>query len=271
MERSSTNTAAGTGADEDTNANGIAEALVRISAELRDQLDELRFSPPTEHVYNPFHYAWNAHTGYLRRYATGEKRVVFLGMNPGPWGMAQTGIPFGEVSFARDWIRSPAPAGRPGNEHPKRPVLGFACGRSEPSGRRLWGLMQKRFGTAEQFFVEHLVLNYCPLLFLEATGRNRTPDKLPKAESESLRSACDNALGAMLGVLRPRYLVGIGRYAEAALQRVVSSRPELDGLEACISGILHPSPANPRANAGWEEAAVVQLEQSGVWQPATPA
>ncbi len=243
----------------------VAEALVQISAELRDKLDELRFSPPTEYVYNPLHYAWNAHTEYLKRYATAEKRVVFLGMNPGPWGMAQTGIPFGEVSFARDWIQSPTPAGRPGCEHPKRPVLGFECGRSEPSGKRLWGLMQQRFGSAEQFFAEHFVLNYCPLLFLEASGRNRTPDKLPKTETLPLSSACDNALGAMLGVLRPQYLVGIGRYAEAALQRVVSARPDLLGLEARISGILHPSPANPRANAGWDAAAVAGLKQAGVW------
>ncbi|TVR93814.1 MAG: single-stranded DNA-binding protein [Spirochaetaceae bacterium] len=243
----------------------VAEALVQISAQLRDELDGLRFSPPTEYVYNPLQYAWNAHTEYLKRYASAEKRVVFLGMNPGPWGMAQTGIPFGEVSFARDWIQSPAPAGRPGKEHPKRPVLGFECGRSEPSGKRLWGLMQQRFGTAEQFFTEHFVLNYCPLLFLEASGRNRTPDKLPKSESLPLSSACDNALGAMLAVLRPQYLVGIGRYAEAALKRVVNARPDLLGLEAHISGILHPSPANPRANAGWDEAAIAGLKQAGVW------
>ncbi|MFN2312115.1 MAG: uracil-DNA glycosylase family protein [Spirochaetia bacterium] len=243
----------------------VAAALVKISEQLRDRLDELQFSPPTEYVYNPLRYAWNVHAEYLRRYATGEKRVVFLGMNPGPWGMAQTGIPFGEVSFARDWIQSPEPAERPSNEHPKRPVLGFACGRSEPSGRRLWGLMQKRFGTAERFFAEHFVLNYCPLLFLEASGRNRTPDKLPKAESAPLINACDTALGAMLAVLKPRHLVGIGRYAEAALQRVANSELADRGNELLVSGILHPSPANPRANAGWEEAATVGLEEAGVW------
>lgn len=251
---------------------GVAEALVQISKQLRDQLDELRFSSPTEYVYNPLHYAWNAHTEYLRRYATGERRVVFLGMNPGPWGMAQTGIPFGEVSFARDWIHTPAPAGRPDTEHPKRPVLGFDCGRSEPSGRRLWGLMQNRYGTAERFFAEHFVLNYCPLLFLEASGRNRTPDKLPKTESEPLRTICDSALEAMLAILKPQFLVGIGRYAEAALHRVLSmsQAPDTFGVpgacyQAAVSGILHPSPANPRANAGWEQAALQQLEDAGVW------
>ena len=33
------------------------------------------------------------------------KRVVFLGMNPGPFGMAQVGVPFGEVAAVRDWLR----------------------------------------------------------------------------------------------------------------------------------------------------------------------
>ena len=36
--------------------------------------------------------------------APGRKEAVFLGMNPGLWGMAQTGVPFGTVSLVRDWM-----------------------------------------------------------------------------------------------------------------------------------------------------------------------
>jgi single-strand selective monofunctional uracil DNA glycosylase len=59
-------------------------------------------------------------------------------------------------------------------------VTGFACHRSEVSGRRLWGLP----GTLRQgrvLFADHLVHNYCPLLFLENTkqGRNVIPEELP--------------------------------------------------------------------------------------------
>src|SRR6185369_4193405 len=139
-------------------------------------LKGLRFGAPVTHVYNPLTYAWAAHREYLRRYGRGSKRVLFFGMNPGPFGMAQTGVPFGEVAAVRDWLKIDAPIGRPEVEHPKRPVHGFACKRSEVSGKRLWGLFAERFGTPEAFFAEHFVANYCPLVFCETSGCNRTPD-----------------------------------------------------------------------------------------------
>ena len=142
-------------------------------------------SPPRcRRVYDPLDYARRAHAAYLDAYAGSRKRVVFLGMNPGPFGMAQTGVPFGDVAQVRDFLGIEAPVGRPASEHPKRPVQGFACARSEVSGTRLWGAIAAQFGTPARFFADHFVANYCPLLFLEASGRNRTPDKLPAAERE---------------------------------------------------------------------------------------
>jgi len=102
-------------------------------------------------------------------------------MNPGPFGMAQIGVPFGEIASARDWLGLEGPVGQPRTVNPKRPVEGFACARSEVSGQRLWGLFRARFGAPEAFFAEHFVANYCPLVFFEG-GRNLTPDKLPMAE-----------------------------------------------------------------------------------------
>ena len=71
---------------------------------LSDTLDSLRFAPPESHVYNPLTYAWAPNAAYLRRYGQGRKRVVFVGMNPGPFGMVQTGVPFGEIAAVRDAI-----------------------------------------------------------------------------------------------------------------------------------------------------------------------
>src|SRR5690606_6715112 len=127
-------------------------------------------------------------------YGRGPKEILLLGMNPGPFGMAQTGVPFGEIAAVRDWLGVRGVVGRPAIEHPKRPVQGFGCHRSEGSGKRLWGWAQDRFGEPERFFDRFFVVNYCPLVFLEVGGRNRTPDKLPVREREPLFEACDRAL-----------------------------------------------------------------------------
>ena len=215
------------------------------------------------HVYNPLDYAWAAHELYLRRFATAPKAVVFLGMNPGPFGMVQTGVPFGEISAVRDWLGIEAAVEKPRREHPRRPVTGFSCARSEVSGRRLWGLFAQRFGGAEQFFAEHFVLNYCPLAFVESSGRNRTPDKLAPAERSDLFAACDEHLRAAVAALQPQWLIAIGDFA---LQRAQAVFPN-GSLR--VGRILHPSPASPAANRDWPGVASGQLETMGVWPKPT--
>ncbi len=186
--------------------------------------------------------------------------------NPHPFGMAQTGVPFGEVAFVRDWIGIEAPVARPAREHPKRPIEGFACTRSEVSGTRLWSFFRDTFGTADAFFARAFVANYCPLVFVEEGGANRTPDKLPRAERDALFRACDAALADVIRALAPSRVVGVGAFAEAAAQRVVASH----GLGVPVGTILHPSPASPRANRGWANEARVGLEAQGLaWWPPT--
>lgn len=232
--------------------------LIAAAEALRGRVDALAFGEPVTHVYNPLAYAWEAHREYLRRFGDSPKRVVFLGMNPGPWGMAQVGVPFGEVAAVRDWMKLETAIGKPACEHPKRPVEGFACIRSEVSGRRLWGLFAERFDSAEAFFADHLVLNYCPLVFMEASGRNRTPDKLATAEQAALDRVCDQHLAEVLTHLQPAWAIGVGKYAESCLKRVAPA-------ETRVGTILHPSPASPAANRGWAAAATRQLAALGVW------
>lgn len=234
--------------------------LETAARDLCRALARLRFGPPVTHVYNPLVYAWAAHQEYLRRYARGQKRVVFFGMNPGPFGMAQTGVPFGEVSIVRDWLKIHAPIGKPKLEHPKRPVQGFECERSEVSGRRLWGLFAERFGTPEAFFAENFVANYCPLCFCEASGRNRTPDKIRGEEIAPVMSACDKHLLRVFAALQPKWAIAIGDFAEKR------ARKALAGQSIKIGKILHPSPASPEANRGWAEKATAQLRGLGVWK-----
>ena len=252
-----------------TGGTGPSQAPVEIASSLCDRVSHLSFSAPVHTVYNPLDYAWEMHREYLERYGSGKKQVLFIGMNPGPWGMAQTGIPFGEVSYVRDWLGLSAVVERPANEHPARPVGGLDCRRSEVSGRRLWGLFSDRFIHPETFFAGHMVYNYCPLLFLEESGRNRTPDTLPKAERAELLSACDDSLKRLIEYFTPRYLVGIGAFATAAAARVVETY--FDGDSPDVVKVLHPSPASPKANRGWAEEATRMLEQAGVWHPGSGA
>jgi single-strand selective monofunctional uracil DNA glycosylase len=237
-----------------------ADSLIVSAAKLRDAVGKLRFARPVTNVYNPLDYAWAAHELYLRRYAAGRKRVLFLGMNPGPFGMVQTGIPFGQVAAVRDWLGIERPIGSPPKPHPKRLVTGFVCKRSEVSGERLWGLFAKRFGTAEDFFNEHFVVNYCPLAFVEESGRNRTPDKLPPAERRPLYAACDQHLRETVQALKPEWVIGVGDFAMARAAEV------LKGEAIRIGKILHPSPACPASNKDWPGQATAQLKQLGVWR-----
>jgi single-strand selective monofunctional uracil DNA glycosylase len=229
----------------------IVDALIR-------DLAPLKFDHPVSHVYNPLEYARPAYELYLKRFGGAPKEAVLVGMNPGPWGMAQTGVPFGEVAAVREFLGIQAQIGTPPRMHPKRPVEGFSCRRSEVSGRRVWGWVKNTFGHPEAFFSRFFVANYCPLLFIDGSGRNRTPDKLPAAERKPLLEACDRALRRTVAHLSPRFVVGIGAFAA---QRAEAA---LEGQTVQIARITHPSPANPKANRGWEEAITAELKAAGI-------
>ena len=238
----------------------ITQALLAAARRLRTETSRLTFKPPVAHVYNPLTYAWAPYEAYLRKFSATRKRVVFLGMNPGPFGMVQTGVPFGEVAAVREWLKIEAEIHKPDLCHPRRPVLGLACVRSEVSGRRLWALFAQQFRTPEQFFAEHIVMNYCPLAFLEISGRNRTPDKLPAPERSAVFAACDRHLRAVVMALQPEWLIGIGDFATKRAGHLFHQGPMK------IGRILHPSPASPAANRNWQGVVTRQLQELGVWE-----
>jgi len=234
-------------------------ARLRSAAQrLCRDVEALHFAAPVSHVYNPLRYAGRGYAAYLDAFATGRRRVIFLGMNPGPFGMAQTGVPFGDVTMVRDFLGIQARVGRPDPEHPKRRVQGFDCARSEVSGTRVWGAIAEHWGRPKRFFRRHFIANYCPLAFLEESGRNRTPDKLPADEREALFAACDRHLLRMVEVLEPEWVVGIGAFAEGRAREALAER----GVKT--ARILHPSPASPLANRGWAPAVRRELGELGL-------
>ena len=232
--------------------------LKKITDELVKDLDGLAFGPPVTHVYNPLVYARAPWDLYCKKYGKGPREILLLGMNPGPFGMAQVGVPFGEVAAARDWLGIDAKVGKPAHEHPKRPIQGFACTRSEVSGARLWGWAKEAFGTPEAFFARFFVTNYCPLVFMEDTGRNRVPEKLPKEEREPMFVACDRALRRTIEYFEPKYVIGVGKFAEAKAREVAGD------LDVTIASVPHPSPASPLANKGWSPLMDAALAELGI-------
>jgi single-strand selective monofunctional uracil DNA glycosylase len=235
--------------------------LVDIAAELRAAVSQLSFGPPVSVVYNPLDYAWQPHRRYLEQFGAGSRQILMLGMNPGPFGMAQTGVPFGDVEMVRGWLGLDEAVRCPAVEHPKRPIQGFGCRRKEVSGQRLWGWARARFGTPERFFTQSFVANYCPLVFMTETGRNLTPDGLPAAQRGPLFDACDRALRATVDCLRPDLVIGVGRFAE---QRAAAA---LSGSKVRIGRILHPSPASPAANRDWAGQVERELLELGIALP----
>jgi single-strand selective monofunctional uracil DNA glycosylase len=238
--------------------SAAARAAIRVSRELARAVDRLEFARPVTHVYDPLSYAREPHERYLALCMRGGGQALFLGMNPGPFGMAQTGVPFGDVELVRGWLGIEGRVGRPEREHPKRPVLGFDCPRSEVSGRRFWGWARARFGEPRRFFARFAAWNYCPLMFLEESGRNRTPDALPAREGAPLFAACDRALVALVRALEPRLVVGLGTFAASRARAALGARGPRVGM------VLHPSPASPRANRGWAREAERELAALGV-------
>ncbi len=236
-------------------------SLLSIASSLSHDLSRLSFSPPVAFVYNPTDYAQTPLSMYFDRFGQSPKKVVLVGMNPGPWGMLQTGVPFGEVSLVRDWMGIKGYVKQPGRLHPKRPVDGFACTRSEVSGRRLWGWARDRFGPAEEFFRDFFVVNFCPLAFFDEGGKNITPDKLKADDKTQLFRLCDGAMKRTVELLTPEYVIGIGKFA---YYRSVTA---LEGIDLTVGRVTHPSPANPAANKGWQDIIERELNELGIKVP----
>ncbi|XP_029422371.1 single-strand selective monofunctional uracil DNA glycosylase [Nannospalax galili] len=238
----------------------LAKDFLKEELRLNAELSQLQFPEPVGVVYNPVDYAWEPHYSYVTHYCQGPKQVLFLGMNPGPFGMAQTGVPFGEVNVVRDWLCIEGHVLTPPQEHPKRPVLGLECPQSEVSGARFWGFFRNLCGQPQVFFRHCFVHNLCPLLLLTPSGRNLTPAELPAKQREQLLGICDAALRRQVQLLGVRLVVGVGRLAEQRARRALADlMPEVR-----VEGLLHPSPRSPQANKGWEAVARERLQELGL-------
>ncbi|OAD60409.1 Single-strand selective monofunctional uracil DNA glycosylase, partial [Eufriesea mexicana] len=244
----------------DVSLKDISEQLLSLERNLAIELGKITFHLPVEYIYSPLEYAFNIHTMYVQKYCNTAKKILFLGMNPGPWGMSQTGVPFGEISMVRDWLKICGPVGKPSKEQPNRKVTGFQCTRSEISGKRLWGLFKELCGSPENFFRHAYIHNYCPIALMNKKGCNITPAEIKAGSTvQILHSACDKALANTIRILQAKVVIGIGGYAEKRAQTVVQSSK----LPVKVLCLPHPSPRAVN-NKNWSEKATKKLSEFGL-------
>lgn len=248
---------------------GTPGGPVEATRALLDRLDPLTFNHKVGWTYNPVDYAWDVHRDYLTRFGTAPKRILLVGMNPGPWGMAQTGVPFTDPYIGRDWMELEThPVGRPENHREERPVHGWSSSRKEPSGQRLFGFLRRLYGSLGRFFEQGFVLNYCPLVLFDEEGGNLTPDRLLVEDRRPLLEACDPYLRYMVEHFSPDVLMGVGRFAEDRLEAVTGE----GGVP--VHYLPHPSPANPIANRdggrAWQRRVLRTFEEAEVPFPRNP-
>ncbi|MFL2952112.1 MAG: uracil-DNA glycosylase family protein [Candidatus Thalassarchaeaceae archaeon] len=225
----------------------IAE-LSRAAAGLRDDAEDLARRMESEGVadcvYNPLMYAWDIHEEFIRVSGGRGAKTILMGMNPGPHGMGQMGVPFAATSVVRDLLGiSGIDVSKPAISHPKRPVNGLAHPKEEVSGTRLWGLLQDRYGGADQIFQNVFIVNHCPLMILHGPrGTNVTPNNVSGPAVRDLLERCDQHLMEVVMALGAEQVIGIGKYAEKRANLALGEM----GIR--VMTCWHPSPASPLAN-----------------------
>ena len=222
--------------------------LIQAAASLRDDVDPyvntLVHEGSVDCVYNPLRYAWNIHEAYIRLAGGLGAKTILLGMNPGPHGMGQMGIPFAAAKMVRELLKiTDIEVEQPLSPHPKRPVVGLKYPKEEVSGTRLWGLLAEHYGSAENIFKRIFVVNHCPLMpFSGPRATNITPDKISGTTNAALLKRCDQHLQDTVTILGAKKVIGVGRYAEKR------ARMALKDMDIEITTCWHPSPASPLAN-----------------------
>lgn len=253
--------------------NDVVERLIEAARRLSSQCDAaisvLEKKTSVAHATNPLDYAWPHHEQFLRKWGNLGSHTLLLGMNPGPWGMAQTGVPFGATEVAQSFLQIEAKElETPVNAHPKRPIVGMSLERQEISGTRLWNLMEQHYGSARATFENIFIVNHCPLLLLGETGRNITPNNLPSAVMNPILAACDEHLLDVVDIMGISRVIGVGKYAEQRARLALNAGKKGEGVSRSgrrirIDTCWHPSPASPLANrndgADWRENVIAVL------------
>ncbi|XP_049877484.1 single-strand selective monofunctional uracil DNA glycosylase [Pectinophora gossypiella] len=246
-----------------TGSQSICDDFLHIIDELNVLLGQFQFPSTVECIYNPTIYARHTFEMYVRKYCNTKKPIMYFGMNPGPWGMSQTGVPFGEVNSVRDWLGIQGPVGKPPKEISARPVKGFDCTRTEVSGKRFWGLFKDICVVPDKFFETSFVYNYIPQQWMKNNGCNVTPGDLKTQQMENLFNICDRVLIKVLELYEVKTIVAIGKFCETRAQKAI--KKYMSGSPVQILYMPHPSPRAVNNN-NWDQKAIACLKNQNLLQ-----
>ncbi|KAF7991960.1 hypothetical protein HCN44_010761 [Aphidius gifuensis] len=233
------------------NFSDIPNNLLNIELNLSINLDKLNYNNPIDYIYCPIIYAKTVHFNYLNKYCRDKKNIMILGMNPGPWGMSQTGVPFGEINIVIDWLKINGHIDKPKRQHEQRQVDGFSCKRSEISGRKFWSLFKKLSNNPDTFFRHCFLRNFFKptIIIIIIAG----------PEQKKLQEFCDQALIEVIKILDVKVIIGVGRFSEQRAKKVVKTAK----LSTKVLWMIHPS---PRATIGknWQNLTLDFLKKENL-------
>ena len=222
----------------------IAGELLAAASRLRHELRGLRFGPPVSHVYDPLDYARRGYESYVRAFANAPKRVLFVGMNPGP---VRDGADRRAVRRRPDGARLAAASRR--RSAGRRPsTRSDRCRASRVRAARSAAPASgapSRSASASRSASS-------PTTSSRTTARSRSsrraaaiarPTSCPSASARRCFAPATRTCAGWCAALEPEWVIGIGAFAEAR------AREALPG--ARVGRITHPSPANPRAQENW--------------------
>ncbi|CAK1583332.1 unnamed protein product [Parnassius mnemosyne] len=236
------------------NEDGLCDNFFSLIDELNNKLEKFELPSAVKCVYNPTIYARYTFEMYVRKYCNSIKPIMYFGMNPGPFGMSQTGVPFGEVSSVRDWLGIEGPVGKPPKEVESRPVRGFACTRTEISGKRFWGLLKEICGTPEKFFETSFVYNYLNQQWMKSNGCNLTPGDFKVSEMKALYEICDQTFIRVLELYKVQTIVAVGKFCETRAHKAIEEHLPSKSRTIKVLYLPHPSPRTVNNN-DWDQKA----------------
>ncbi len=228
-------------------------------------------------IWNPGLYGETWHARFRRLYRPGQHPLVVFGLNPGPYGMAQTGIPFTDIRRLVSALPDLAAELRGRGERVEPPGLAppglrpYLSRSFESSAVRVYRFLKKGWGGAERGWTEVVVANPCTLLFIDpAEGKNRTPADLARAARlrgsgrdqvrelvESFGRIRIRCAVESIEALSPRGAILLGKDVQAALG------PALRRIlgEARVIPWEHPARAVPES---WASGLLSALRRRGL-------
>jgi len=174
-------------------------------------------------VWNPALYALDIYQEYLTKFPPEPGAILALGLNPGPYGMAQTGIPFTDCRTASGALgmEMTIPGKAPDDLISRlKKANGKWRGTYERSSLGMYRFLILAWGDIKTAYRNWFVGNPCPLLFLDPERWNVTPADPRLRRMKEVGELRQRAVIGFSEILNPRGIVCFGKDVAKAVGEV---------------------------------------------------